>query len=364
MYCFRGKVYCLFCLDILFGDLMFVSSHGHLIVEGFGVSLRKKRGRILIVSSEGKREVAIKNIREVIISGKVSITSELLRTLAYNGVDLLLTSYTGTPLARLIPARMGGSAVNRVEQYKALEDGRGCWIIKYLLLGKIRNQASNLRYYSKIRKDLEEKKRLYDMASMVKDFAEKLEKKDPGRELGVCREELINIEAQAANIYWSGMKTVYSIYGFEERLKRPQLRKRSEVDPVNLMLNIGYNLLAGSLWKYVLRFSLDPFLGYLHVERPGRISLVYDLIEPFRPIMDRFVASYLRGKKLKPWNEKTRMDLIIGFREKYYEEFLGIRFRYRGRKHKLETIMFLYIEDIVSYLRGRKGYIPTPYIPW
>ena len=343
---------------------MFVSSYGHLVVDGFGVSLSKKRGRILVRSSEGKWEFAIKNVREVIVSGKASITSDLLKTLAANGVGLLITSYTGLPLARLMPARAGGTARNRVEQYRALEDGRGCWIIKYLLLGKLRNQASNLRYYSKARKDMEEKTMLYDKASMIKEFADKLEKKDPGEGLKACREELMAVEAQAASIYWDGMRIVYSDYGFRERLKRPQIRKGAELDPVNLLLNIGYNLLAGTIWKYVIHFSLDPFAGYLHVERPGRLSLVYDLIEPFRPIMDRFVASYLRSNKSMIKSDKKKMDLIVDFKRRYYDDFLSIKFRYRGRKHRLETIMFMYVEDIVSYLNGRKTYIPTPYIPW
>ncbi|OYT39718.1 MAG: CRISPR-associated endonuclease Cas1 [Desulfurococcales archaeon ex4484_58] len=341
---------------------MIVSSLGHLIIEGYGVSLRKKRGRLLVVSSEGKWEFAFKNLREIIITGKASISTDLLKALAFNGVDLIVTTYTGTPLVRLVPARAGGTVRNRVEQYKCLEDGRGCIIARDLIVGKGRNQASNLRYYSKARSSPSESRELYEKASMIKELVEKLKNYEPHGDLRVCREEIMAYEAQIANIYWDAMKIVYGEYGFRERLKKPDIRESAEMDIVNLSLNIGYNLLAGSLWKYVLRFGLDPFMGFLHAERPGRLSLVYDLIEPYRPILDRFIASLLRTNTLKQGLEPKKLAVIL--REKYYKDFLNYKLKYRGRKYRLETIMFLYVEDLVSFLIGRKSHVSTPYIAW
>ncbi len=342
------------------GELMFISSFGHLIIDDYGVFLRKKRGRLLVVSRDGKYEFAFRNLREVIVTSGVSISSDLLRALAWNGIDLVITSHTGTPLARLIPARMGGTTRNRIEQYRALDDGRACRIMRDLIIGKGRNQVSNLKYYSKARSG-DESLKLYEKASMIKDLVSKL-KTYEGGDLDKCREDVLSYESQMANIYWSGIGIVCGRYGFRERIKRPEIRRGVKPDIVNIALNIGYNLLAGSLWKYVLRFSLDPFLGFLHVERPGRLSLVYDLIEPLRPILDRFIISLLKRNVLR--KDMNGRSVFLELVKKYYEEFLNNKLKYRSRNYRLETIMFLYIEDFVSFLTGRKSSVATPYIPW
>ncbi|HIE55125.1 MAG TPA: CRISPR-associated endonuclease Cas1, partial [Chromatiaceae bacterium] len=170
------------------------------------------------------------------------------------------------------------------------------------------------------------------------------------------------VEAQAAGIYWDAMRIVLGEYGFRERIKRPEKRRGASEDIVNKALNTGYNLLAGTLWKYVLRFSLDPYMGYLHVERPGRLSLVYDLVEPYRPIYDRFTASLLRRGVIS--GDMSAKTFYKTLREKYYEEFLAHRLRYQGRRCRLETTMFLYVESIVSYLNGRRASIKPPRISW
>ena len=118
------------------------------------------------------------------------------------------------------------------------------------------------------------------------------------------------------------------------------------------------------MWKYTLKFGLDPFIGYLHVERPGRISLVFDLIEPFRPIVDRFLISFL--KKISPayFSEKAKSRTILTLKNQFFSDFMQSRIEYKGRKMQMETLMFYYVQEIVSFLRGNKETITTPYIPW
>lgn len=198
------------------GVVVFVSSYGHLVVDGYGVSLKKRGRRVVVICGDEVREFAVKGIREIIVSGRASISSELLKALALSGVGVLITSFTGIPLARVVSARAGGTAKNRLMQYKALLNGCGCMVIKYLLLGKLRNQISNLRYYSRARRDIEEKELLYEKAEYVKELAGKLEDLEVGGDIGGCREEIMAIEAQAASIYWDGMKKVLGRYGFRE----------------------------------------------------------------------------------------------------------------------------------------------------
>ncbi len=336
---------------------MNLTEYGHLIIDDFGAILKKKKKRILIVSNDKKEEIPLKSIRDVIISGKISITSELLKELAESGIDVLFTSPTGKPVARLVNAKAGATAGNRYEQYKSLEDSRGIKIAKSVILGKIRNQMSNMRYYSKSRRLNEEiSSKLYDLYALIKAKYEQL-RDEQFEDLDHARKKLLAYEGECANYYWDGIRIALDDWNFESRDQKSS-------DPVNLSLNICYNLLMGQVWKYTLKFGLDPYLGYIHVERPGKLSLVFDLMEPFRPMVDRFTISFL--KKISPayFSEKSKGTTILMLKNQFFSDFMQNRIEYKGRKMQMETVMFYYLQEVVSFLRGNRDSITIPYIPW
>ena len=76
---------------------------------------------------------------------------------------------------------------------------------------------------------------------------------------------------------------------------------RGAPDAVNSALNYGYGILYTQVWGAIMNAGLEPFAGFLHVDRPGKPSLVLDLIEEFRqPIVDRAViAALTKGLKLE-----------------------------------------------------------------
>lgn len=335
---------------------MQLTEYGHLIIDEVGASLRKRRGRILLASREGKREIPLKSVRDLVIMGKVSITSDLLIALAESGIDLLVTTTTGRPVARLNPARAGGTAKNRYEQYKSMSDGRGILIAKSLIIGKIRNQISNMRYYSKARRMQTDLSMMFhEAAEMMRIEMEKLERTD-FKDLEEARKGVMVVESRVADLYWDMMKLELGRWGFVTR------EKREAKDPVNVLLNVAYNLLSSSIWREVLRFGLDPFLGYIHVERPGRLSLVYDLMEPFRPMVDRFTVSFLRSYK-NDLSSDGIGNAISSLKNSYFSEFLNDSLEYKSRKLKINSLMFFYVQELVSSLREARSPI-TPYMPW
>ncbi len=89
---------------------------------------------------------------------------------------------------------------------------------------------------------------------------------------------------------------VPSELGFKTRLKRFSLPPGSSPDPFNAALNIGYGMLQKEVWRAIFAVGLDPFIGFLHKPRPGRMSLVFDLMEEFRPLIDREMLSLARRK--------------------------------------------------------------------
>ncbi len=75
---------------------------------------------------------------------------------------------------------------------------------------------------------------------------------------------------------------------------------RHATHPVNAVLNYAYGVLETEVRIAVVAAGLDPTIGYLHACRPGRVALVYDLMEPARPIVERQILEFVRGQVFTP----------------------------------------------------------------
>ena len=83
-------------------------------------------------------------------------------------------------------------------------------------------------------------------------------------------------------------------------------RNRHATHPVNAMLNYAYAVLESQERIFTVSQVLDPTIGYLHTCRPGRVALMYDLMEPLRPRIDRLVLSFVRSNTFAP------SDFVLG----------------------------------------------------
>jgi CRISPR-associated protein Cas1 len=73
------------------------------------------------------------------------------------------------------------------------------------------------------------------------------------------------------------------------------MRDRHATHPVNALLNYAYGVLEAQVHQALLIAGLEPSLGYLHANRPGRAALVYDVMEPLRPMVDAEVLRFVRS---------------------------------------------------------------------
>src|SRR5215218_4827491 len=77
-------------------------------------------------------------------------------------------------------------------------------------------------------------------------------------------------------------------------------RNRHATHPVNAMLNYAYAVLESQVRIAAVSQGLDLTIGYLHTCRPGRVALVYDVMEPLRPRVDRLVLGFVRSHTFAP----------------------------------------------------------------
>jgi len=325
-----------------------------LVVDGFGKFLGRK-GETIVLRENGRTVARIqpRELEQVIISGKGSVSTDALRLLAEHGVDVLIVDFKGEVKARLSPPEMRTVSTRR-EQYLAQQDARSVVIARAIVAAKLRNQAAVLSTLAKKRVDTspELAQKLYQASVELASLIPEVERVD-GRCIDDARAVLMNLEGRGAQIYWGALSGIFEGWEFRGR------SGRYATDPVNAMLNYGYGILLGEVWRAVHYAGLDPYGGFLHADRPGKPSMVLDLMEEFRPhVVDRFVVGMV-SKRMVP---KEGFELVDGVcqmkddvRRKYLEGFLR---RLEGEVRFEERLLswsevFLYqARKLAKFLRG------------
>jgi CRISPR/Cas system-associated endonuclease Cas1 len=110
------------------------------------------------------------------------------------------------------------------------------------------------------------------------------------------RQRILMLEGRAAQIYFDTLGRVFMPeLNFRGRNRRPPR------DPINAALSFGYHLLAKEIMAAISVAGLEPYAGFLHTDRSGRASLVFDMIEEFRqPMVDRLVLRMFQQRTLQP----------------------------------------------------------------
>ncbi|MCS7110742.1 MAG: CRISPR-associated endonuclease Cas1 [Ignisphaera sp.] len=242
------------------------------VVEGYGVKIGFSRGTIVVRSREGRKILPVAELdRIVVTSSGVSITSRAVRALANYGVDLVFLDARGAPVTSLTPIWITATVETRRAQYKAFTDPyRAASIARSFAEAKIVNQGLYIKYLSKSLGAAE----LGEDAERILSHVDKLTLDFTDFEK--AQSHIISVEASAARLYWSAIASL-----LPRDLKFPG-RDHDGADQVNRALNYLYGILYTECFKALTRFGFDPYAGFLHSDRSGNPSLVFDFAEMFR----------------------------------------------------------------------------------
>src|SRR5207248_8007396 len=127
---------------------------------------------------------------------------------------------------------------------------------------------------------------------------------------------------------------------------------RGAQDEVNSLLNYGYGILYAQVWGAVLNAGLEPFAGFLHVDRPGKPSLVLDLVEEFRqPIVDRVVIAHVNlGEGIKMQDGLLDVETRSAIAEKVLSR-LDAREPFEGKSYQARSIVQMQARRVASFVR-------------
>lgn len=333
-----------------------MSNMEHVIVTGYGSFISKTSERLVVKTNKQIiQEIPFFDVEQLTVASKgVSLSAEVVRACAEAGISITFLSGTGKPYALLHSPNITGTATTRREQYKSLEDKRGVNWAKEILKAKVHNQASLLKYAAKYRKgkDVILYGRLMDLAKEVEAFETAI-----GAVKSDCinpdtRAQLMSLEAHASKKYWEGFEGL-----LKDKTAFVGREQRGASDLVNSLLNYGYGILYNQVHCAVLLSGLEPFAGFLHVDRPGKHSLVLDMVEEFRqPVVDRTVLAFInKGEDMEMDGDRLPDAARKEFAEKVRERLESTE-RWEGKKLKIKTIIERQARHLATYLRGEGKY--------
>ena len=226
-----------------------------------------------------KGTVPLHLLERVVLRGNVQLESRVLGALSERNIGLLILSGRNTEATAMLAARSHNDALRRLSQYQTslCEDLR-IPLARWLVLVKVRNQQRFLTDVLSARADLR-----YSLTSTLKTLNEIIKKLQTDTS-GISLASLRGFEGAAAAAYFGS----YTLL-FADSLNFTGRKKRPPPDPVNTCLSLGYTLLHYDAVRACHIVGLDPILGFYHDISFGRESLACDLMEPLRPLMDRWV---------------------------------------------------------------------------
>jgi CRISPR-associated endonuclease Cas1 len=270
--------------------------HGVISLSGYGIAVRADRGHLYIEDGVGtdRRKIRLSRInhgltRLVIIGCDGYVSLAALRWLSDQRVSFMMLDRDGTVMATTGASRPFDAKVRRA-QALSQQNGEAFRISRELIDRKLAGQQ--------------------------KVAIQSLGNEAAGIEIRRCRSELAEVEsldavrqveAKAARIYWSAWSAASVSFPRKELSRIPWhwltfgTRKSSlsgsprlATNPLNAMLNYLYALLESECRLAASALGLDPGIGVLHLDTPGRDSLACDLMEVVRPEVDAFVLNWIR----------------------------------------------------------------------
>jgi CRISP-associated protein Cas1 len=264
-----------------------------LYVTTDGAYLHKDHDRVVIkVERETRAEVPLLHLASVVCLGRVSVSPDLMAAMVEAGIHVAFFSPNGRFLAR-VEGVPGGNVLLRRQQFRAADDdAKSLAIARAIVIGKVSNTRQFVLHARRDAPSAEKKDALGGVAERLSIHLRALlsaSSLDTVRGLeGIAAKEYFGI-------FNALVKREEDAFALNGRTRRPPR------DRMNALLSFGYALLMQDCAGAAAGVGLDPAVGFLHEERPGRLCLALDLMEELRaPVVDRLMLSLVNRGQVGP----------------------------------------------------------------
>ena len=300
----------------LLNTLYVTTPEAYLAREGENVLIR--------VKEETRFRIPVHNLEGIICFGYTGASPGLMQLCCERGVGLSFLTEHGKFMAR-VSGEVSGNVLLRRKQYRWADgETEKLRLAKRFVAAKIHNSRRVLQRALRDHNSAVDIHRLARAVDLLKGTLERLENAS-------SVDAVRGMEGEGANLYFSCYDSLIihqkEGFTFKERTRRPP------TDPVNALLSFIYTLLAHECGSALEAVGLDPQVGYLHSDRPGRRSLALDMMEELRAYMgDRLVLSLINRKQIAPdaftqkengaviMNDETRKEVLTAWQNRKKEE--------------------------------------------
>lgn len=244
----------------------------------------------LLKANESLARIPLHNLEAIYTFGHQGASPALMAECMEQNISLTFFSSSGRFRGRLT-GKINGNVTLRKQQYRLSDnEDASVEIARHMIVGKIFNCEQLLKRTIRdhgLRIDVERINQVIDFLNESRKNAMTCLNLD----------ELRGIEGNAASSYFSVFNELIlqqkETFYFHTRSRRPPL------DQVNALLSFAYSLLASEVAAALEGVGLDSYVGFLHKDRPGRVSLALDVMEELRPVIaDRFILKLINRKQI------------------------------------------------------------------
>ncbi len=336
-------------------NTLYVTTQGtYLFKDGETIAVK--------VDSKVRLRLPIHTISSIVCFGQVSCSPYLLGHCAKNDVAVSFLSEYGKFLAR-VQGEVSGNVLLRRDQYRQADNKDDSALLAWSFInGKLMNSMTVL---SRVVRDHKDKVNLNALEEALHKLRIHLKKLKNEENMDTIR----GIEGKAASDYFRVFD--HLIVAQKTDFKFTSRNRRPPLDEVNCLLSFVYTLLYHDARSALETVGLDPAVGFLHRDRPGRLGLALDLMEEFRPFLaDRQVLSLINLNKVKKKDFKTsesgavlmddeiRKIVLTAWQERKQEE---ITHPFLQEKIPIGMLMMAQAQLLSRYFRNDLDVYP-PYI--
>ena len=318
----------------LLNTLFITQPDVYLSLDGDNIVLLKEKEKI--------GRLPLHNLESIVSFGYTGTSPALMGYCAEKNISLVFLTMYGQFLARVI-GKSKGNVILRKKQYRISEDEViSAKIARNFIVGKIYNNKWIIERMTRdypLRIDVDQFKAISQHLSFI--ILEVRECED--------LERLRGLEGQAATSYNKLFNQMIlqqkEDFYFNRRSRRPPL------DNVNAMLSFAYTLLANDMTSALESVGLDAYVGFLHRDRPGRVSLALDVIEELRGVYaDKFVLSLINKRVINKGDFFQKENGAVIMTDEARKKFITA-----WQNKKQEKITHPYLGEKISW-----GLVPMP----
>ena len=332
-----------------------------LLISGFGTNISVDKRRLIIQNKldNERYEYYPHQIKHdsVIVDGHTgSISFEAMRWLVKHNITIAMLNWNSNLLSVTLPKETVSSKL-RLRQYEIYQDEKRRYGVAYPIIKEKVKQSINLlnelsKYYREI--DVNTISSESDKESMFK------------LETTYEYRNLMMYEGRIADIYWVTLSKVFTTlnpeFNFKSRRGKTSSWNMNASDEINALLNYGYAVLESEVRKDLNSIGLDPSISFLHELSNSRASLVYDVQELYRWLVDLSVIQLLEEKRLKKadfivtenYNIRLRDNTAKALIEKIRLNFNARAF-YNGKYYSYQNILYENVRLLANYIIGKSG---------